>query len=63
MAMVLGAVAFYGPELARDLRYAGTFRVADDLRATGQMQAIRLSGLALQRENTFGQERAVNELH
>jgi len=33
-AMVLGAVAFYGPELARDLRYAGTFRVADDLRAT-----------------------------
>ena len=34
MAMVLGAVAFYGPELARDLRYAGTFRVADDLRAT-----------------------------
>ena len=34
MAMVLGAVAFYAPELARDLRYAGTFRVADDLRAT-----------------------------
>ena len=33
-AMVLGAVALYGPELARDLRYAGTFRVADDLRAT-----------------------------
>jgi len=34
MAMVLGAVGFYGPELARDLRYAGTFRMADDLRAT-----------------------------
>src|SRR5262245_41542991 len=34
MAMVLRAVAFNGPELARDLRYAGTFRVADDLRAT-----------------------------
>jgi hypothetical protein len=34
MAMVMGAVAFYGPELVRDLRYAGTFRVADDLRAT-----------------------------
>ena len=34
MAMVLGAVALYGPEVARDLRYAGTFRVADDLRAT-----------------------------
>ena len=34
VAMVLGAVAFYGPELARDLRHAGTFRVADDLRAT-----------------------------
>jgi hypothetical protein len=34
VAMVLGAVGFYGPELARDLRYAGTFRVADDLRAT-----------------------------
>jgi hypothetical protein len=33
-AMVLGAVGFYGPELVRDLRYAGTFRVADDLRAT-----------------------------
>jgi hypothetical protein len=33
-AMVLGSVAFYGPELVRDLRYAGTFRVADDLRAT-----------------------------
>jgi hypothetical protein len=34
VAMVLGAVAFYGPELARDLRHVGTFRVADDLRAT-----------------------------
>jgi hypothetical protein len=34
VAMVLGALAFYGPEVARDLRYAGTFRVADDLRAT-----------------------------
>jgi hypothetical protein len=34
VAMVLGAVGYYGPELARDLRYAGTFRVADDLRAT-----------------------------
>jgi len=34
VAMVLGALAFYGPELARDLRHAGTFRVADDLRAT-----------------------------
>jgi len=34
MAMVFGAVAFYGPEVVRDLRYAGTFRVADDLRAT-----------------------------
>jgi len=34
VAMVLGAVGFYGPELARDLRHAGTFRVADDLRAT-----------------------------
>jgi hypothetical protein len=34
MAMVFGAVALYGPEVARDLRYAGTFRVADDLRAT-----------------------------
>jgi hypothetical protein len=33
-AMVMGAVALYGPEVARDLRYAGTFRVADDLRAT-----------------------------
>jgi len=33
-AMVLGALAYYGPELARDLRHAGTFRVADDLRAT-----------------------------
>jgi hypothetical protein len=30
----LGAVAFYGPDLARDLRYASTFKVADDLRAT-----------------------------
>ena len=34
VATVLGAAAYYGPELARDLRYAGTFRVADDLRAT-----------------------------
>jgi hypothetical protein len=34
VAMVLGAVGFYGPEVARDLRYVGTFRVADDLRAT-----------------------------
>jgi hypothetical protein len=34
VAMVLGAVGYYGPEVARDLRYAGTFRVADDLRAT-----------------------------
>src|SRR5262245_44807794 len=34
VVMVLGAAGFYGPELARDLRYAGTFRVADDLRAT-----------------------------
>jgi hypothetical protein len=34
VAMVLGAVGYYGPELARDLRHAGTFRVADDLRAT-----------------------------
>jgi len=34
VAMVLGAVGFYGPELARDLRHAGTFKVADDLRAT-----------------------------
>src|SRR5262245_19569142 len=34
MAIVFGAPAFYGPDLARDLRYAGTFRVADDLRAT-----------------------------
>jgi hypothetical protein len=33
-AMVVGAVALYGPEVVRDLRYAGTFRVADDLRAT-----------------------------
>jgi hypothetical protein len=34
MAMVLGAVGYYGPEVARDLRYAGTFGLADDLRAT-----------------------------
>ena len=34
VAMVVGAVALYGPEVMRDLRYAGTFRVADDLRAT-----------------------------
>jgi hypothetical protein len=34
VATVLGALAYYGPELARDLRYAGTFRVADDLQAT-----------------------------
>jgi hypothetical protein len=34
VAMVFGAMALYGPEVARDLRYAGTFRVADDLRAT-----------------------------
>jgi hypothetical protein len=34
MAIVFGAAAFYGPDVARDLRYAGTFRVADDLRAT-----------------------------
>jgi hypothetical protein len=34
MAIALGAAAFYGPDVARDLRYAGTFRVADDLRAT-----------------------------
>ena len=34
VAMVVGAVTYYGPELARDLRYAGTFSVAGDLRAT-----------------------------
>src|SRR3954447_18583661 len=34
VAAALGSVAFCGPEVARDLRYAGTFRVADDLRAT-----------------------------
>jgi hypothetical protein len=34
VAMVLGALGFYGPEVTRDLRYAGSFRVADDLRAT-----------------------------
>src|SRR5262245_13993589 len=34
VAMVVGAVALYGPEVVRDLQYAGTFRVADDLRAT-----------------------------
>src|SRR4051812_30933327 len=34
MAMVMGAVGYYGPDVVRDLRYAGTYRVADDLRAT-----------------------------
>jgi hypothetical protein len=34
VAAALGAVAFYGPDLARDMRYAGTFRVAFDLQAT-----------------------------
>ena len=34
VAMVLGAVGYYGPELVRDLRYAGSFKVAYDLRAT-----------------------------
>jgi hypothetical protein len=34
VAMVAGAVALYGPEVVRDLRYAGTFSVAGDLRAT-----------------------------
>ena len=34
VATVLGAVAYYGPDLARDLRYTGTFRVAFDLQAT-----------------------------
>jgi hypothetical protein len=34
MAMVLLAVCYYGPEVARDLRYAGTFRVAHDLSAS-----------------------------
>ena len=34
MAMVMGAVGYYGPDVVRDLRYAGTFRVAHDLRAT-----------------------------
>lgn len=33
-AMVLGALGRYGPEVLRDLRYAGTFRAAYDLRAT-----------------------------
>jgi hypothetical protein len=33
MAMVMG-VGYYGPDVVRDLRYAGTYRVADDLRAT-----------------------------
>jgi hypothetical protein len=35
VAMVLGALTYYGPEVARDLRYVGTFNVAYDLRATG----------------------------
>ena len=34
LAMFLGAVAFYGPEVARDLKYAGTYTVAYDLRAS-----------------------------
>src|SRR5262245_38663831 len=34
MAMVLGALGYYGPGVARDLRYAGTFKAAYDLRAT-----------------------------
>lgn len=34
MAMVMGAVGYYGPDVVRDLRYAGTYRVAYDLRAT-----------------------------
>ena len=34
VAMALGALGYYGPELARDLRHAGTFSVAGDLRAT-----------------------------
>jgi hypothetical protein len=34
IAMVMGAVGFYGPDVVRDLRNAGTYRVAHDLRAT-----------------------------
>lgn len=34
IAMVMGAVGYYGPGVARDLRYAGTYNVAYDLRAT-----------------------------
>src|SRR5262245_65248876 len=55
MAMVLGAVGFYGPELARDLRYAGTFRMADELRATEgrcKRYLFLVSGLRL--ENAAG---------
>jgi hypothetical protein len=33
-AMAFAALAFYGPEVARDLRNAGTYDVAYDLRAT-----------------------------
>jgi hypothetical protein len=34
MAILMGAVSFYGPDVVRDLRYAQTFRVADDLTVT-----------------------------
>lgn len=33
-AVMLPAIWFYGPDVVRDIRYAGTFMVADDLRAT-----------------------------
>ena len=33
-AMAFAALAYYGPEVSRDLRYAGTYEVAYDLRAT-----------------------------
>jgi hypothetical protein len=34
VAITLGAAAYYGPDVVRDARYAGTFKVAFDLRAT-----------------------------
>jgi hypothetical protein len=33
-AIILPAIMFYGPDVVRDLRYAGTFEVATDLRVT-----------------------------
>ena len=52
VACALGATVYYGTGVVRDLRYAGTYSVAFDLRATeGTLQALYVPGDGLHRQD------------